>query len=105
MGSLDRFVTSRMLPTSDVPISRYKVLVRTSSTGYELARRGFKSVSLAGISFEPSGVQVSIDFGTKIFDVSKTALTTEIVRKLESSTRHLTSFEVETKKSNLEGLL
>ncbi|HET6641362.1 MAG TPA: chromosome segregation SMC family protein [Nitrososphaeraceae archaeon] len=102
LGSLDRFVTSAYSQLVTF-LFRDIVLVRTSSTGYELARRGFKSVSLAGISFEPSGVQVSIDFGTKIFDVSKTALTTEIVRKLESSTRHLTSL-VEMKRSNLEGL-
>ena len=102
LGSLDRFVTSGYSQLVTFLFQNI-VLVRTSSTGYELARRGFKSVSLAGISFEPSGVQVSIDFGTKIFDVSKTALTTEIVRKLESSTRHLTSL-VEMKKSNLEGL-
>ena len=102
LGSLDRFVTSGYSQLVTF-LFRDIVLVRTSSTGYELARRGFKSVSLSGISFEPSGVQVSIDFGTKIFDVSKTALTTEIMRKLESSTRHLTSL-VEMKKLNLEGL-
>jgi chromosome segregation protein len=55
---------------------------------------------LSGISFEPSGAQASIDFGTKIFDMSKNALTIEIVRKLESSARHLNSI-IEMKKSNL----
>lgn len=102
LGSLDRFVSSGY-PQLVTFLFRDIILVRTSSTGYELARRGFKSVSLSGISFEPSGVQVSIDFGSKIFDMSKTALTTEVVRKLESSTKHLDSF-VEMKKSNLEVL-
>jgi chromosome segregation protein len=102
LGSLDRFVSSGYSQLVTF-LFRDIILVRTSSTGYELARRGFKSVSLSGISFEPSGVQLSIDFGSKIFDMSKTALTAETVRKLESSTRNLNSF-VETKKSNLEGL-
>jgi len=102
LGSLDRFVSSGYSQLVTF-LFRDIVLVRTSSTGYELARRGFKSVSLSGISFEPSGIQVSIDFGTKIFDLSKTALTAEILRKLESSTRHLNSY-VKSKKSNLEGL-
>jgi chromosome segregation protein len=102
LGSLDRFVSSGYSKLVTF-LFRDTVLVRTSSTGYELARRGFKSVSLSGISFEPSGVQVSIDFGTKIFDMSKTALASEVVRKLESSTRHLNSL-VEIRKSNVEGL-
>jgi chromosome segregation protein len=102
LGSLDRFVSSGYSQLVTF-LFRDIVLVRTSSTGYEVARRGFKSVSLSGISFEPSGVQLSIDFGSKIFDISKTSLTTEIVRKLESSTRHLNS-AVQMRKSNLEGL-
>ena len=102
LGSLDRFVSSGYSQLVTF-LFRDIVLVGTSSTGYEVARRGFKSVSLSGISFEPSGVQLSIDFGSKIFDISKTSLTTEIVRKLESSTRHLNSF-VQMRKSNLEGL-
>ena len=84
LGTLDRFVSSGHSQLVKFLFGDI-VLVRTSSTGYELARRGFKSVSLSGISFEPSGAQVSIDFGTKIFDLTKTALTTEIVKKLESS--------------------
>jgi chromosome segregation protein len=60
-------------------------------------------VSLSGISIEPSGVQISVDFGSKIMDMSKTARTAEIMRKLESSTEYLHSL-VELKKSNLEGL-
>lgn len=102
LGTLDRFVSSGYSQLVTF-LFRDIILVRTSSTGYELARRGFKSVSLSGISFEPSGAQVSIDFGTKIFDMSKTALTTEVVKKLESSARHLSSF-VEMEKSNLKGL-
>jgi chromosome segregation protein len=102
LGSLDRFVSSRYLQLVTF-LFRNVVLVRTSSTGYELARRGFKSVSLSGISFEPTGAQISVDFGTKIIDMSKTALTAEILRKLESSTRHLNCC-IESKKSNLEGL-
>ena len=102
LGSLDRFVSSGYSQLVTF-LFRDIVLVRTSSTGYEVAKRGFKSVSLSGISFEPSGVQLSIDFGSKIFDISKTSLTTEIVRKLESSTKHLNSF-VQMRKSNLEGL-
>ena len=102
LGSLDRFVSSGYSQLVTF-LFRDIVLVRTSSTGYEVARRGFKSVSLSGISFEPSGIQLSIDFGSKIFDISKTSLTTEIVRKLESSTKHLNSF-VQMRKSNLEGL-
>jgi chromosome segregation protein len=102
LGTLDRFVSSEHSQLVAFLFGDI-VLVRTSSTGYELARRGFKSVSLSGISFEPSGAQVSIDFGTKIFDLTKTALTTEIVKKLESSASHLSSF-VEIKKSNLKGL-
>lgn len=99
LGSLDRFVSSEYSRLVTF-LFRDIILVRTSSTGYELARRGFKSVSLSGISFEPSGAQASIDFGTKIFDMSKNALTIEIVRKLESSARHLNSV-IEMKKSNL----
>ena len=102
LGSLDRFVSSGYSQLVTF-LFRDIILVRTSSAGYEVARRGFKSVSLSGISFEPSGVQLSIDFGSKIFDISKTSLTTEIVRKLESSTKHLNSF-VQMRKSNLEGL-
>ena len=102
LGTLDRFVSSEH-PQLVAFLFGDIVLVRTSSNGYELARRGFKSVSLSGISFEPSGAQVSIDFGTKIFDLTKTALTTEIMKKLESSASHLSSF-VEIKKSNLKGL-
>jgi chromosome segregation protein len=103
LGSLDRFVSSKYSQLVTF-LFRNIVLVRTSSTGYELARRGLKSVSLSGISFEPTGSQLSVDFGTKIFDISNTASTNEILKKLEFSTRHLNSCIV-SKKSNLEGLI
>lgn len=103
LGSLDRFVSSKYSQLVTF-LFRDIILVRSSSAGYKLARRGFKSVSLSGISFEPKGVQVSTDFGSKLFDVSRTILTTDIVGRLESSTNQLKSI-VEMKKSNLEGLI
>jgi chromosome segregation protein len=103
LGSLDRFVSSNH-PQLVTFLFRDIILVRTSSAGYKVARRGFKSVSLSGISFEPKGVQVSTDFGSKLFDVNKTILTADVVERLEASTSELKSV-METKKSDLAKLM
>jgi chromosome segregation protein len=100
LGRLDSFVNSEYT-TLVTFLFGDVILVRTSSDGYKLAKKGFKSVSLSGISFEPTGVQVSIDFGSELFDLSKTILIADVVGRLESSTNQLKSV-VEKRKSNLE---
>jgi chromosome segregation protein len=58
------------------------ILMRNSSSAYALARQGFRAVSVEGELFEPAGGSMSLDFGSKISDLTKAILLGDSVENL-----------------------
>jgi chromosome segregation protein len=73
IGRLSDFVHSdyRSLPAF---LFSYTLLVRNSSSAFMLARQGYRTVSAEGELFEPEGGSMSLDFGSKITDLTKAIL-------------------------------
>src|SRR5262249_49127812 len=79
---------------SDIVYSEYKgldrflfsdtLLVKDPSTAYALGLRGFRAVSVDGELFEPSGVSMSLDFGSKISNLTKAILLSGSVESLRA---------------------
>jgi chromosome segregation protein len=103
VGTLDGFVYSDYdrLPAflfSDT------VLVRNSSSAYMLARQGYRAVSVEGELFEPAGGSMSLDFGSRISDLTKAILLGNSVEGLRETLGRLSRM-VEKKNSELKGVL
>jgi chromosome segregation protein len=60
-------------------------LVKNSTAAYMLAQNGYRTVTMDGILFEPSGRGLLLDFGSQISDLSKAILLEESVEGLRSS--------------------
>jgi chromosome segregation protein len=103
VGTLDGFVYSDYdrLPAflfSDT------VLVRNSSSAYMLARQGYRAVSVEGELFGPAGGSMSLDFGSRISDLTKAILLGNSVEGLRETLGRLSRM-VEKKNSELKGVL
>ena len=59
-------------------------LVKNSPAAYMLAQNGYRTVTMDGLLFEPSGRGLLIDFGSQISDLSKAILLEESVEGLRS---------------------
>ena len=60
------------------------LLVRNSSSAFMLARQGYRTVSVDGELFEPTGGSMSVDFGGRITDMTKAIFFGESVGKLRT---------------------
>ncbi|HJT48493.1 MAG TPA: chromosome segregation SMC family protein [Nitrososphaeraceae archaeon] len=60
-------------------------LVKNSTAAYMLAQNGYRTVTMDGILFEPSGRGLLLDFGSQVSDLSKAILLEESVEGLRSS--------------------
>lgn len=77
---------------SDFVISKHKELVtfvfgntvvtRTASDAYLLSKKGCRVVSINGELFDPNSELVTLDFGTKIQDITRDILLSESIEKL-----------------------
>ena len=59
-------------------------LVKNPSAAYVLAQNGYRTVTMDGILFEPSGRGLLLDFGSQLSDLSKAILLEESVGGLRS---------------------
>ncbi|HEY7506933.1 MAG TPA: chromosome segregation SMC family protein, partial [Nitrososphaera sp.] len=50
------------------------IVTRSSSSAYALARQGYRAVSVEGELFEPAGGSMSLDFGSRITDLTDAIL-------------------------------
>ena len=60
-------------------------LVKTPSDAYMLAKKGYRTVSVGGELFEPLAESMSLDFGSKISDLTRTILLSDSVSILRDS--------------------
>lgn len=76
------------------------VVARSTSSAYTIARKGYRAVSMAGELFESSGAPMSLDFGSKIFDLTKAILLGDSVEGLRQMLARLSKL-VEKKNAQL----
>jgi len=76
-------------------------VVRNSKTAYELSKHGYKSVTIAGELFEPHANSLSLDFGSKISDLTKEIILSDSIGSLLKNSKILSTHLV-NKKAELE---
>jgi len=76
-------------------------LVRNSKTAYELSKQGYKCVTIAGELFEPNASSLSLDFGSKIPDLTREIILNESIGSLIKNSTIL-STHIENKKAEIE---
>lgn len=74
VGRLSEFVKSDHNDTLAEYLFANTILTRTSSSAYTLSRQGCRAVSAEGELFEPAGESMSLDFGSKISDMTEAIL-------------------------------
>jgi chromosome segregation protein len=100
LGNLADFVYSDY---KNLPVFLFgnTFLARTPTAAYLLAKQGYRSVSADGMLFEPFGIGLSVDFGSRISDLTKAILLTDSVTNLRSLITTLGKL-IEKKGSELE---
>ncbi|MBV9669008.1 MAG: chromosome segregation protein SMC, partial [Nitrososphaeraceae archaeon] len=76
-------------------------LMKTSTSAYLLAIQGYRAVSVDGILFEPAGSSISLDFGSKISDLTKAIILSESIDNLRCSLTSL-DFLIKKRSSDLK---
>ena len=88
IGSLTDFVRSSIknLPTY---LFGNIILVRTASKAYELSQEGYRTVTVDGELFEPRARSMSLDFGSKISDLTLDIILSNHINSLTESSKQL----------------
>lgn len=76
-------------------------VVRNSKTAYQLSKQGYKCVTIAGELFEPHANSLSLDFGSKISDLTREIILNESIESLVKNSKILSSY-LEYMKAELE---
>ncbi|HZB15927.1 MAG TPA: chromosome segregation SMC family protein, partial [Nitrososphaeraceae archaeon] len=103
IGNLADFVYSDFKELSNF-IFGNTFIVKGSTAAYILSKQGYRAVSVDGELFEPKGACMSLDFGSKISDLTKAILLSSTVDILRGSLETLRT-TIETKKNDLEELI
>ncbi|MFY3739618.1 MAG: chromosome segregation protein [Candidatus Nitrosomirales archaeon] len=103
LGFLSSFVTSNKAPNLVDFIFGDTIVMESADAAYELAKQGYKTVTLAGELFEPKANAVVLDLNSKITDLTKTILLGESVDGLKGSLDLLRQL-INKKKSELSEL-
>ena len=103
IGNLADFVYSDFKELSNF-IFGNTFVVKGPTAAYILSKQGYRAVSIDGELFEPKGACMSLDFGSKISDLTKAILLSATVDILRGSLGTLRT-TIETKKSDLEELI
>lgn len=103
-GLLSNFVTSDQAPNLVDFIFGDTVLVDNADSAYELAKEGWKTVTLAGEVFEPKASAIILDLNSKITDLTKTILLGESIENLRSSVDMLKQL-IARKKDELNSII
>ena len=100
IGRLSDFVYSEYNANLPLFLFSETILTRTSSSAYMLARQGYRAVSVEGELFEPSGGSMSLDFGSRISDLTKAILLGDSVGDLKEMLARLSdSIENKTREN------
>jgi chromosome segregation protein len=102
IGNLADFVYSDFKELSNF-IFGNTFIVKGPTAAYILSKQGYRAVSVDGELFEPKGACISLDFGSKISDLTKAILLSATVDILRGSLETLRT-TIETKKNDLEEL-
>jgi chromosome segregation protein len=103
IGNLADFVYSDFKELSNF-IFGNTFIVKGPTAAYILSKQGYRAVSVDGELFEPKGACMSLDFGSKISDLTKAILLSSTVDILRGSLETLRT-TIETKKNDLEELI
>jgi chromosome segregation protein len=103
IGNLADFVHSDFKELSNF-IFGNTFIVRGPTAAYILSKQGYRAVSVDGELFEPKSACMSLDFGSKISDLTKAILLSSTVDILRGSLETLRT-TIETKKNDLEELI
>jgi chromosome segregation protein len=103
IGNLANFVYSDFKELSNF-IFGNTFIVKGPTVAYILSKQGYRAVSVDGELFEPKGACMSLDFGSKISDLTKAILLSSTVDILRGSLETLRT-TIETKKNDLEELI
>ncbi|MDP9304977.1 MAG: chromosome segregation protein SMC [Thermoproteota archaeon] len=76
------------------------IVVRNSKTAYEMSKHGYKCVTIAGELFEPHASSLSLDFGSKISDLTREIILNESVESLLKNSNVLQT-QIQNKKDEL----
>jgi chromosome segregation protein len=76
-------------------------VVRNSKTAYQLSKQGFKCVTISGELFEPHVNSLSLDFGSKISDLTREIILNESIGSLIKNSKILSSY-LEKMKADLD---
>ena len=79
-------------------------VVRNSKSAYELSKQGYKCVTVAGELFESHANSVSLDFGSKISDLTREIILNDSIDSLRKNSKtlssHLENMKIELDKMN-----
>ena len=105
IGNLADLVNSRVPNLVDFIFGNVYV-VRNSKTAYQLSKQGYKCVTIAGELFEPHANSLSLDFGSKLSDLTREIILNESIGSLLKNSKilssHLENMKAEWKKTNSE---
>jgi chromosome segregation protein len=105
IGNLAELVNSRVPNLVDFIFGNVHV-VRNSKTAYQLSKQGYKCVTIAGELFESHASSLSLDFGSKIPDLTREIILNESIGSLLKNSKilfaHLEKMKSELKKINSE---
>ena len=103
IGNLAELVNSSVPNLVDFIFGNIYV-VRNSKTAYQLSKQGYKCVTIAGELFEPHANSLSLDFGSKISDLTREIILNESIGSLLKNSKilssHLENMKAELKKIN-----
>ena len=78
-------------------------VVRNSKTAYQLSKQGYRCVTIAGELFEPHANSLSLDFGSKISDLTREIILNESIESLVKNSKILSSY-LENMKAELDNI-
>ncbi|HJU79155.1 MAG TPA: chromosome segregation SMC family protein, partial [Nitrososphaeraceae archaeon] len=100
IGNLADLVSSNVPNLVDFIFGNVYV-VRNSKTAYQLSKKGFKCVTISGELFEPHANSLSLDFGSKISDLTREIILNESIGSLLKNSKILSSY-LENMKTELD---
>lgn len=91
IGNLADLVGSKVPNLVDFIFGNIYV-VRNSKTAYQLSKQGYKCVTIAGELFEPHANSLSLDFGSKMSDLTREIILNESIESLVKNSKTLSSY-------------
>ena len=100
IGNLADLVQSNIPNLVDLIFGNVFVL-RNSKTAYDLSKDGYKSVTISGELFEPHASSLSLDFGSRLTDLTQEIILNESIESLLKNSNVLQT-EIQNNKAELD---